>query len=553
MSYTSVPNQPILFTPAAELGVNCYCDPSEYKQIVDFNDDIYFQIQAPVCTTEFAGTGFLGDAPNNWTYVDGEICSTYQSDPDLQEGTFYWSFSPVNAQSIGYITFKVIVVVSSMTQGTLRAFFPSGTSYDIYTAGTYEFYLSTNFFINGNLTVNLFFTSISFVGCFNVPQVYGVGTGLQGAWVDAETLEFVAPFTITDSSIVNNKLTVHLAVQNQEIGQGCYRLAITDPCLNTCGVYGLLYPGFDNVYGWDISEGQWVVASSQATWTFAGDAQSTIFNRSEIELCEGITYNVTVDIASIADCAISVVAGTGSSCVPTFVFTPGVHTFVLTVGTGDTSFGVKASGTSIISGSAVLNSAQAYPSGDQIVYDQYSPTLSVGNYDDPCTYLKLSACNTYNQFGFAFGESGFAPELRVEGLKSKPQYKVDADTFRFASGRSITSYADRLKSWSFHFGRLPEYLLDFLSIAFYFDNVNINGTKYFPAESDFPAIDWNDADNKLGRLDIELIEKNTKIQKVQCAAESTDCTPVPEPVIEDKLFQDSNPFIFQDGDYFGFN
>jgi hypothetical protein len=57
----------------------------------------------------------------------------------------------------------------------------------------------------------------------------------------------------------------------------------------------------------------------------------------------------------------------------------------------------------------------------------------------------------------------------------------------------------------------------------------------------------------LGRLDIELIEKNTKVQKVQCAAESTDCTPVPEPVIEDKLFQDTNPFIFQDGEYFGFN
>jgi hypothetical protein len=382
--------------------------------------------------------------------------------------------------------------------------------------------------------------------------VYAAGTGLAMAWVD-ESGEYVSDVTITDSSVISDKVTVHLAVQNQEIGTGCYRLAIADPCDNSCGQFGLVYPGFENDYGWDRSEGQWTIATSQATWTFAGDASSTMFNRTGLELCEGVSYNVTVDIASIADCAISVVAGTGSSCVPAFVSTTGVHTFVLTVGTGDTTFGVKASATSIISASAVLNSVQAYPNPADIEYDLFSPILSVGNYDYNCTYLKLTACNTYNQFGFAFGESGFAPELRVEGLKSKPQYKVDSDTFRFASGRSITAYADRLKSWSFHFGRLPEYLLDFLSIAFFFDNVNINGTKYFPAESEFPAIEWNDADNKLGRLDIELIEKNTKVQKVQCAAESTDCTPVPEPVIEDKLFQDTNPFIFQDSEYFGFN
>jgi hypothetical protein len=552
MSYTSIPNQPILFETLEEIESNCFCDPAEYKQIVDFNDDIYFQVQAPVCGVELDGTGSLGDEPNNWTYEDGEICSTFESDPDLQEGTFVWNFDPRTSSNIGFITFKVVVVVTSMTQGSISVFLSAGTSYTIYTAGTYEFYLSTNFFVNGNLSIDLFFTSISFVGCFNEPQVYAAGTGLAMAWVD-ESGEYVSDVTITDSSVISDKVTVHLAVQNQEIGTGCYRLAIADPCDNSCGQFGLVYPGFENDYGWDRSEGQWTIATSQATWTFAGDASSTMYNRTGLELCEGVSYNVTVDIASIADCAISVVAGTGSSCVPATVSTAGVHTFVLTVGTGDTTFGVKATATSIISASAVLNSVQAYPNPADIEYDLFSPILSVGNYDDPCTYLKLSACNTYNQFGFAFGESGFAPELRVEGLKRNPQYKVDADTFRFASGRSITAYADRLKSWSFHFGRLPEYLLDFLSIAFFFDNVNINGTKYFPADAEFPAIEWNDADNKLGRLDIELIEKNTKVQKVQCAAESTDCTPVPEPMIEDKLFQDTNPFIFQDGEYFGFN
>lgn len=563
MSYTSIPNQPILFTPANELGANCFCDPSEYKQIVDFNDDVYFQLEAPVCTEVYAGVGELGDE-QHWTYEDGEICSTYEPDPDLQEGTWFWTFDPLTTSNIMFSTFKIVVEVTSMTQGMLNVYFPSNGSYQIYTAGTYEFYLYTNFYVDGiSPDLQLFFSSTTFVGCFNEPQVYGVGTNINVGWVDSESLAIVTPAIITDSSLIGNKLTVHLAVQNQEIGDGCYRLAISDPCDNSCGQYGLLFPSFENPDYWvdDITT-QWSVAGGVATWIYLGEdgyvSASNLYNLNapegeNFQLCEGVTYQVTVDIESISDGSVSVGAGTGSVCVPSFANTPGIHVFTLTVGTGDTGFYVRGASTSIISATINLNSVQALPIDADVDYVQYSPTLSVGNYDDPCAYLKLSACNTYDQFGFAFDGSGFYPELRVEGLISQPQYKTDVDLFRFASGKTITSYADRVKSWSFHFGRLPEYLLDFLSIAFFFDNVVINDKKYSPAENEFPAIQWNEADNKLGRLDINLIEKKTKIQKVQCAAQTVDCAPLPEPVLEDKLFQDENPFIFQDGEYFGFN
>lgn len=561
MSYTSIPNQPILFTPANELGANCFCDPSEYKQIVDFNDDVYFQLEAPVCTEVYEGVGSIPeseDPPNNWTYTEEQyVCSELESDPNLQGGTFIWTFDPLTSSSIMFSTFKIRVVVTSLIQGVINVYFPSNGSYQIYTAGTYEFYLYTNYYVDG-ITPNLelYFDSSNFVGCFNAPQVYGVGTDINVAWVDSETLALITPAIITDSSVDGNKVTVHLAVQNQEIGDGCYRLAITDPCDNLCGQIGLLFPGFDNPVGWDLAATiQWSIADSVATWVYApADLVSSIlYNTSSQALCEAFSYTVTVDIESISDAAVSVEAGTGSICIPAFVTTPGIHTFQLIVGTGTTIFGVRATSTSIVSAVVNINSVQCVPIPEDISYVQYSPTLSVGNYDDPCAYLKLSACNTYDQFGFAFDGSGFYPELRVEGLISQPQYKTDVDLFRFASGKTITSYADRVKSWSFHFGRLPEYLLDFLSIAFFFDNVVINDKKYSPADNEFPAIQWNEADNKLGRLDITLIEKKTKIQKVQCAAQTEDCAPLPEPVLEDKLFQDENPFIFQDGEYFGFN
>lgn len=564
MSYTSIPNQPILFNPANELGANCFCDPSEYKQIVDFNDDVYFQLEAPVCTEVYEGEGTLGDEPNNWTYEDSQICSELNVDPELQAGSWIWTFDPLTSSNIMFSTFKIVVEVTSMTQGVLNVYFPSNGSYQIFTAGTYEFYLYTNYYVDG-ITPNLelVFDSSNFVGCFNNPQVYGVGTNINVGWVDSETLAIVTPAIITDSSVIGNKVTVHLAVQNQEIGDGCYRLAISDPCDNSCGQYGLLFPSFENPDYWvDDVTTQWSVAGGIATWIYLDEdgyvSSGKLYNLNypegmNFDLCEGVTYTVTVDIESISDGSVSVGAGTGSVCVPSFATTPGIHVFTLTVGTGDTGFYVRAASTSVISSIINLNSVQALPIDADVDYVQYSPTLSVGNYDDPCTYLKLSACNTYDQFGFAFDGSGFYPELRVEGLISQPQYKTDVDLFRFASGKTITSYADRVKSWSFHFGRLPEYLLDFLSIAFFFDNVVINDKKYSPSDNEFPSIQWNEADNKLGRLDITLIEKKTKIQKVQCAAQTEDCAPLPELVLEDKLFQDENPFIFQDGEYFGFN
>jgi hypothetical protein len=567
MSYTSIPNQPILFNPANELGANCYCDPSEYKQIIDFNDDVYFQLEAPVCTEVYEGVGIL-DTEQNWTYEGTQICSAKTEDPNLQEGTWIWRFYPLNSLNIMFSTFKIVVEVTSMTQGYLNVYFPSGGTYTIYTAGTYEFYLNTFNLINGITTyLDLVFTSINFVGCFNEPQVYGVGTNINVGWVDSESLEIVSPAIIDYSYVNENKLTVHLAVNDQELIEGCYRLAITDPCDNSCGQYGLLFPNFEDPSYWleELSSSpQWSVTPGLAVWywenTFGYLDETLLYNISELpglgfDLCEGVTYQVTVDIESITNGGISFVSGAGSVCVPALITTPGIHVVTLTVGTGSTNFAIKAETLLIpyaITTTIELNSVQVSPIAADIDYVQYSPTLSVGNYDDPCTYLKLSACNTYDQFGFAFNNSGFAPELRVEGLISQPQYKTDVDLFRFASGKTITSYADRLKSWSFHFGRLPEYLLDFLSVAFFFDNVNINGNKYAPADNEFPSIQWNEADNKLGRLDITLIEKKTKIQKVQCAAQTEDCVPLP-PVLDDFAFQDGNLNLFQDSESFVFN
>jgi hypothetical protein len=88
---------------------------------------------------------------------------------------------------------------------------------------------------------------------------------------------------------------------------------------------------------------------------------------------------------------------------------------------------------------------------------------------------------------------------------------------------------------------MPEHILDFMSIIFYFDNVYINGELYAPFESTFPDIEYNDADN-LGSLIIELIKKDTLVRKAVCVAADANCLP-------SILDLGSEPFILaQDGD-----
>ncbi len=98
-----------------------------------------------------------------------------------------------------------------------------------------------------------------------------------------------------------------------------------------------------------------------------------------------------------------------------------------------------------------------------------------------------------------------------------------------------------VKKWTFYFERMPEYVLDFLSIVFFFDNVYINGEVYAPAENTFPDIEYNDADN-LGSITIDLIKKNTLVRKTVCVAADANCLP-------SILDLDTEPFILaQDGD-----
>jgi hypothetical protein len=70
----------------------------------------------------------------------------------------------------------------------------------------------------------------------------------------------------------------------------------------------------------------------------------------------------------------------------------------------------------------------------------------------------------------------------------------------------------------------------------------------FPQDDNFPSVEYQDADTYLGSFDIDLVEKISKVVKVQCGDSDADCLPSildnsDEPFL---LTQDLNRITTQD-------
>ena len=533
MSYTSIPNQPIVFnTVLSEPCPNCNTD---YNQYIDFDDQLFFQLEAGQCgNVEFDSELLQG----TWTQSGSTISSTGGSGGYIQ---YYRRFDVV--QNV-----LLTVTVTDIT-GILDVVLVGGGILSITAPGTHQIYLSTANTTSNLLVLSLFSGASPFNGSFTIDSVVPVPNGgLFVGLVDPVTLAVVERFdpVLTTS---DQYLTAAINLADVAIEPGCYRLAIADYCTNTCGQYYVYNPYFNGdpmciacePIGWtsDYSVGtdDWDVGNGLATIDYSVAGNIT-YLESITELCEDVEYSITIVVDSINDGTLRFVVDQVTD--GPLITSAGTYTFNVTPsGPGKLGlvllcdFGLRANV------EVSLLTARAYK--EHAIYDKYTDEVNIGDYSDECKYFKIEGCNAENQFGLAFNGTSFLPGIRLQGRKFRAQYVVDSDIFRYASGRTVTPYADIVKKWTFYFERMPEYVLDFLSIVFFFDNVYINGDVYAPAENTFPDIEYNDADN-LGSITIDLIKKNTLVRKTVCVAADANCLP-------SILDLDTEPFILaQDGD-----
>jgi len=513
MSFTSIPNQPIIFT--SNTVVDCPDCGGDYKQLLDFNDQVFFQVETTPC--ELSVLYNYDTVEASWGVpVDGQACST-----ELNVGGLYCQLLTTNYI---YQLYQVEFTILTLDQGSLSVTLNGSSTYVLTLPGTYTLFFA-NPTITGN-SVTLCFGSDSFIGCLSTGniRVYGLASAnqMKVGIVDAvtlETVDLIAPlYTLKD-----NKITVAFDLTDVELGAGCYRLAMTDFCTNTCGQNYIFNGEFRDalgVAGWTASNAFVTLTEGQAEFNLpiAGDQGSITQNQSN-NLCDGLQYYVSVFIESRSNVKIFAKVGANQE-----QFAGTGYQTVLITADGNNPLEILVAEFGGAPASAIINLVEISIENDSIQWDQYSDIINIGDYNDECKYFKIEGCNAEDQFNLAFGGSSFLPAIRLEGRKFRAQYVTEVNNFRFASGRYQTTYVDREKKWTFAFGRLPEYVLDFLSTIFYYDNCYVNGDLYYAIDGEFPDVEYNDAD-ELGALNIDLALKSSKVRKTICSNTDADCLP----------------------------
>ena len=512
MSFTSIPNQPIIFT--SNTVVDCPDCGGDYKQLLDFNDQVFFQVESTPCDLSVL---FKYDTiESGWGVpVDNQACSTALDVPGI--------YCQLLRTNFIYQLYQVEFTILTLEQGSLTVGMNGSSTYEITLPGTYTLYFANPTMTNDSVT--MCFASESWIGCLstNGIKVYGLASEnqMKVGIVDAvtlETVDIVAPtYTVKD-----NKITTAFALTDVALGEGCYRLAITDFCTNTCGqsyLYNGIFRDANGVSGWTatalvtLSEGQ-----AEFNLPVASDQGSITQNISN-DLCDGLQYYVSVFIASRTNVRIYAVIGTNQ----VQITGTGYQTVLITAD-GNNPLEILVQEFGGAPAAAIINLVEISIENDSIQWDMYSDVLAIGDYNDECKYYKIEGCNAEDQFNLAFGASSFLPAIRLEGRKFRAQYVTEVNNFRFASGKYQTTYVDREKKWTFAFGRLPEYVLDFLSTIFYYDNCYVNGDLYYAIDGEFPDVEYNDAD-ELGALNIDLALKSSKVRKTICSNTDADCLP----------------------------
>lgn len=513
MSFTSIPNQPIIFT--SNTAVDCPGCGGDYKQLVDFNDQIFFQVESTPCPLSEL---FKYDTiESGWGVpVDGQVCST-----TLYVGGLYCQLLRTN---FIYQLYQVTFTILTLDEGSLTVGMNGSSSYVLTLPGTYTLYFANPTMTNDS--VALCFGSDSFKGCLSTSgiNVYGLASAnqMKVAIVDAETLDTVdilAPlYTVKD-----NKITAAFDLTDVTLGAGCYRLAMTDFCTNTCGqnyVYNGVFRDAAGVAGWTASNALVTLTEGSAAFDFSLSGQeATITQSISNDLCDGLQYYVSVFIESRTNVRIFAKIGTEE----VQITGTGYQTVLITAD-GNSPLEIRVIEFGGTPAAAVIKLVEIQIEDSDIQWDLYSDVLAIGDYNDECKYFKIEGCNAEDQFNLAFGGSSFLPAIRLEGRKFRAQYQTEVNNFRFASGRYQTTYVDREKKWTFAFGRLPEYVLDFLSTIFYYDNCYVNGDLYYAIDGEFPDVEYNDAD-ELGAFNIDLALKSSKVRKTICSNVDADCLP----------------------------
>jgi hypothetical protein len=328
-----------------------------------------------------------------------------------------------------------------------------------------------------------------------------INTRVQAAITDTSDnlLDLIDPSLYT---FKDGFLTVNVDWDALSLDDGCYKLAVADPC--ECSQFGFAGDEFEIPNQWRVITGDATIAGGSMTFDFVGQTQV----RSRALLCPNVDYEITYTVTGIsATQDFQVRIGTTNGIVRT---ADGTYTETLsTTFTGDIEVRFIANDSGSISTFEINNfSIQAV---DTIVAYR-SVEFELKETHD-CSVL-IEACGVGEEFNFGFDGTGFKPVIRLESIYRGGNYPTTKTAYEYSTGRKETPYMRTRKAQTLFFGA-REYVFDFARLWIGISNLYINGVLKASEDDEPPTVSQED-DEDLGFATFTFSNKTELTEKRSC-------------------------------------
>lgn len=463
MSLELIPYQPLPFG----LEDNCTLPCANWTQKIQKSDATSVQFRYGACGTAWTvlTNGDFASGGTGWTQNGTWVFSSFLATSPIGTSGFIEQVPAIGVDGYYEISFNCNVnngvLVVSTTSGALLNYYSTGGNYTI---STYlEVGDSINFYFNSALGGNV----------SNI-LARPINTGVR---LDVLNVDGVYVDTIPDSWLTfkDGFLTATFNWDTLALDDGCYKLAIYDPC--ECSQFGFAGDNFEIPNQFRVITGTALIGSGEMRFTFVGQTQV----RSRALLCPNVEYEISYTLAGMNptdDFQIRI--GTTNGTVRT---ADGTYTETLsTTFTGDIEARFIANNAVALSSFTVTDfSIQAVE--PVISYESIHFSLKE---TQPCSVL-VEACGLGEEFNFGFNGTGFKPVIRLEGTYRGSSYPMTKTEYEYSTGQKSTPYMRTRKAKTFIFGA-PEYVFDFAQLWLGISNLYVDGQLMASEDSEMPTI-----------------------------------------------------------------
>lgn len=490
MSLEIIPYQPLPFN----LEENCTLPCANWIQKIQNSDATSVQfINTPCVTADtILSNGNFASGGTDWTTNGSWTFGSFTATSPISTSGFIEQTVTIGADGYYEISFAATVnngtLVVSSTTATLIGYV---TSSGIYTFTVFlEVGDTINFFFNQALGGN-----ISNIACKPIDTRVRLDVlGLDNS--------FVA--TVPSSSFTFNQgfLTANIDWDGLSLNDGCYKLAVYDPC--ECSQFGFAGDDFEVPNQFIVTEGTANITGGVMTFTSTGNVEV----RSRALLCNSTEYTVTYRLAGMN---------------PSDEFRLNLGGAVGTLRTADGNYTetitTTISGTPQVRFLAVNNVALSSFNVSNFSIEATTPVIAYEsvNFDlretHPCSVL-IEACGIGEEFNFGFVATGFKPVIRLEGTYRTANYPSTRTEYEYSTGEKVVPYMRTRRAKTLLFGA-PEYVHDFARLWLGISNLYVNGELSASEDSEPPTISWEE-DVDLGLATFTFSKKTELTEKRSC-------------------------------------